>query len=46
MCALNSNEVKDGLDERAVGRLRSMVTSVVDMGRRIYDAPPSVDPVI
>ena len=46
MCALNSNDVKDGLDERAVGRLRSMVTSVVDMGRRIYEPPVVVDPVI
>jgi azobenzene reductase len=46
MCALNSNEVKDGLDERGIGRLRSMVTSVVDMGRRIYDAPPAIDPLV
>jgi azobenzene reductase len=35
-CAMNSGEVKAGLDERALGRLASMVDSVVVMGRRVY----------
>lgn len=35
-CALNSNDVKAGLDERALGRLEKMVASVIDMGRRVY----------
>jgi azobenzene reductase len=35
-CAMNSAEVKAGLDERALGRLASMVDSVVVMGRRVY----------
>ncbi len=37
LCALNSNEVKAGLDERAIGRLEKMITSVITMGRRVYD---------
>jgi azobenzene reductase len=36
-CALNSGEVKAGLDERALARLAAMVDSVVTMGRRVYD---------
>ena len=36
LCALNSNEVKAGLDDRAVARLAAMVASVIDMGRRVY----------
>lgn len=34
-CAVNSNDVKAGLDDGAVARLHSMVESVVDMGRRL-----------
>lgn len=34
-CAFNSNEVKEGLDERARGRLEGMCTTVIDMARRI-----------
>lgn len=36
LCAFNSNEVKAGLDERALGRLTAMVDSVITMGRRVY----------
>ncbi len=36
MCAVNSNEVRAGLDERAAGRITAMVDSVIDMGRRVY----------
>jgi azobenzene reductase len=36
MCALNSNDVKNGLDEKEVARLQVMVTSVIQMGRRLY----------
>ena len=34
-CALNSNEVKEGLDERAVKRVESVVTEVIDTARRL-----------
>ncbi len=34
-CAVNSNEVKAGLDEGAVGRLEGMVSSVIDTARRL-----------
>ena len=43
LCALNSNDVKAGLDERAIGRLRAMVDSVIDMGCRLNVPPPSPD---
>ncbi len=36
MCAMNSNDVKAGLDERTAGRLEIMVASVIEMGRRVY----------
>jgi len=36
LCAMNSAEVKAGLDERTLGRLASMIDSVVEMGRRVY----------
>ena len=35
-CALNSNDVKAGLGEADVRRLKTMVSSVVGMGRRVY----------
>jgi azobenzene reductase len=35
-CALNSNDVKAGLGEGDIRRLRAMLTSVVGMGRRVY----------
>ncbi|HEV3226818.1 MAG TPA: NADPH-dependent FMN reductase [Acidimicrobiales bacterium] len=34
-CALNSNEVKEGLDERAVKRVESVVGEVIDTARRL-----------
>jgi azobenzene reductase len=34
-CALNSNEVKQGLDERAIGRVDTVVSQVVDTARRL-----------
>ena len=36
MCAVNSNEVKAGLEDRSMARLTAMVDSVIDMGRRVY----------
>ncbi len=33
--AVNSNDVKEGLDDAASGRLQGMVESVVEMGRRL-----------
>lgn len=41
LCAMNSNEVKAGLDEHAVRRLEAMVDSVIDMGCRLNVPPPS-----
>ena len=34
-CALNSNEVKEGLDERALGRVDAIVAEVIDTARRL-----------
>src|SRR3954462_8156373 len=34
-CALNSNEVKEGLDDRAVGRVQAVVTEVIETARRL-----------
>ncbi len=34
-CALNSTEVKEGLDERALGRVDTVVRQVVDTARRL-----------
>ena len=34
-CALNSEEVKAGLDERALGRVQAVVTEVIDTARRL-----------
>jgi len=34
-CALNSNEVKEGLDERALGRVDTVVKQVVDTAHRL-----------
>jgi hypothetical protein len=34
-CALNSNEVKEGLDERALKRVEAVVTEVIDTARRL-----------
>jgi len=34
-CALNSNEVKEGLDERATGRVEAIVHQVIDTARRL-----------
>jgi hypothetical protein len=36
MCAVNSNEVKAGLEERSLARIGGMIDSVIDMGRRVY----------
>jgi azobenzene reductase len=40
--AVNSNEVKQGLDERALGRIDSCVTQVIDAARRFQ--PDADDP--
>ncbi len=43
-CAYNSNEVKVGLDERALARLDAMCASVIDTARRLAGpGPGSVD---
>lgn len=34
-CALNSNEVKEGLDERALKRVEGVVSEVIDTARRL-----------
>jgi len=34
-CALNSNEVKEGLDDKAVGRVEAVVTEVIETARRL-----------
>ena len=34
-CALNSNEVKEGLDDRALARVETVVTEVIDTARRL-----------
>jgi azobenzene reductase len=34
-CALNSEEVKAGLDDRATGRVESVVSEVIDTARRL-----------
>jgi NAD(P)H-dependent FMN reductase len=34
-CALNSNEVKEGLDERALQRVEGVVDEVIDTARRL-----------
>lgn len=34
-CALNSNEVKEGLDEKALGRVEAVVKEVIDTARRL-----------
>jgi azobenzene reductase len=34
-CALNSEEVKAGLEERALGRVETVVTEVIDTARRL-----------
>jgi NAD(P)H-dependent FMN reductase len=34
-CALNSEEVKAGLDERALNRVEAVVTEVIDTARRL-----------
>ncbi|MEY2437151.1 MAG: azobenzene reductase [Acidimicrobiaceae bacterium] len=34
-CALNSNEVKDGLDDKAIGRIDGIITEVLDTARRL-----------
>jgi len=34
-CALNSEEVKAGLDERALSRVQTVVTEVIDTARRL-----------
>jgi azobenzene reductase len=34
-CALNSNEVKEGLDDRALGRVEAVVSEVIDTARRL-----------
>ncbi|GEM_PF-2772743 len=39
-CALNSNDVKAGLDEAAVARVDALVETVIDMGRRLYSTAP------
>ncbi len=36
ICAVNSNDVKAGLDEKRLERLRCMVDEVVAMTRRVY----------
>jgi azobenzene reductase len=35
-CAVNSNDVKEGLDDEGIGRVSDMVGSVLDMTRRLY----------
>jgi azobenzene reductase len=34
-CALNSNEVKEGLDDKATGRVEAVVTEVIETARRL-----------
>jgi azobenzene reductase len=34
-CALNSTEVKEGLDEKALGRVEAVVTEVIDTAKRL-----------
>jgi azobenzene reductase len=34
-CALNSNEVKEGLDERALGRVDAIIKQVIDTAHRL-----------
>ncbi len=45
LCALNSNDVKNGLDDRTQARVAGLVDSVLDMGRRLNAPPPSADVV-
>jgi azobenzene reductase len=45
-CALNSNDVKAGLDAAALKRVDRLVETVIDMGRRLYSAPPDIDPTM
>jgi len=35
-CALNSNEVKEGLDDKALARVQAVVTEVIDTARRLH----------
>ena len=35
-CSINSNDVKAGLGDSDMARLRSMVASVIGMARRVY----------
>jgi arsenic resistance protein ArsH len=41
-CALNSNDVKAGLDEASTARLESMCVSVIDMARRLNVPTPGL----
>jgi len=34
-CALNSNEVKEGLDDKATGRVQAVVTEVIETAHRL-----------
>jgi azobenzene reductase len=43
LCAMNSNDVKAGLDERTMKRVVGLVDSVIDMGRRLNSPPPPED---
>ena len=38
-CAVDSEEVKAGLDDRAVRRLEDMVVTVIDAARRLKSVP-------
>jgi NAD(P)H-dependent FMN reductase len=39
-CALNSNEVKDGLNEGSARRLEAMCLGVIDAARRLHNNTP------
>lgn len=41
--ALNSNDVKEGLDDAATGRIEAMVASVLDAARRLESPGASTD---
>jgi azobenzene reductase len=42
-CALNSNEVKEGLTEGSARRLEAMCLSVIDAARRLHDHSAEAD---
>jgi hypothetical protein len=44
-CALNSNEVKEGLQEGSRERLENLVVTVLDTARRLQAQPSVTDDV-